>query len=151
MTIVNLPASATRQLRQLVLRPHQAIEELVYDGDSDADTRHFCAFDEKGRHVGVVSIYLQSIRGEQAWQIRAMALIPEARGLGFGRRLIEAAELYATTHDKRRGVTTTHLWGNAREQSEAFYERLGYTLEGDLFEVADIGPHRLIRKHIDNG
>lgn len=151
MTIVNLPASATRHLRQLLLRPHQTVEQLFYDGDEEADTRHFCAFDDQGRHVGVVSIYLQTIRGEQTWQLRAMATIPEVRGQGYGRKLIKAAEVYASNHDKRRGINQTNIWGNARAHAESFYEHLGYSLEGELFDVTDIGPHRLIRKQIING
>lgn len=150
MTIVNLPASATRQLRQRLLRPHQNLEDLVYEGDNSSDTRHFCAFDDKGRHVGVVSIYLQRIRGEEVWQLRAMATVPEVRGQGYGRKLVQAAEFYASSHDKRRGVQQTKIWANARASAEDFYGKLGYQLEGELFEVAEIGPHRLIRKQINN-
>ncbi|BFM09566.1 GNAT family N-acetyltransferase [Halioxenophilus aromaticivorans] len=150
MTIVNLPASATRPLRQQLLRPHQSVEQLVYDGDNEAETRHFCAFNDKGQHVGIVSIYLQTIRGQQAWQLRAMATIPEVRGQGYGKQLVEAAERYACTSDKRRGLKQTHIWANARAAAEAFYVRLGYVPEGELFEVAEIGPHRLIRKYINH-
>jgi len=151
VTIVNLPASATRSMRQQLLRPHQTLEQMAYEGDNAPSTRHFCAFDDQGRHVGIVSIYLQtSATGDVGWQLRAMATTPEVRGQGYGRKLIAAAEHYALSNDKRRGVTETYIWANARAHAVGFYSRQGYVAQGEPFEVPDIGPHVFMSKRISN-
>ena len=37
------------------------------------------------------------------------------------------------------------LWCNARLHAVGFYERQGWKVEGDEFDVPDIGPHFVMR------
>jgi hypothetical protein len=38
------------------------------------------------------------------------------------------------------------VWCNARSPARGFYEREGFTIEGDTFEIAGIGPHFLMAR-----
>ncbi len=57
--------------------------------------------------------------------IMALAVLPEAQGLGLGRRLLQAAEDWA----QNRGLAGVRLnSGMDRTGAHAFYRRVGYTL-----------------------
>jgi ribosomal protein S18 acetylase RimI-like enzyme len=72
-------------------------------------------------------------------RMRQVAVSPEARGNGIGRRLVLESEAEA----RRRGAVRMIL--HARQTAVAFYERLGYGVDGKLF--AEIGlPHRRMSK-----
>lgn len=70
------------------------------------------------------------------WRLRGMATADEWRGRGVGRRALDVA--IAHVADQGAGL----LWCNARIGAVAFYERAGFVIEGDEFEVAGIGAHR---------
>ncbi len=38
------------------------------------------------------------------------------------------------------------MWCNARSGARTFYERAGFCVEGEEFEIAGIGPHFLMAK-----
>ncbi|MCR9076361.1 MAG: N-acetyltransferase, partial [bacterium] len=93
--IRELTAAQTRPVRQRVLRPHQRPEELVYPGDDDADTFHLGAMSADGDVLAILSMYRHAqppsdpFADPRAWRIRGMASVPEARGTGLGRELVE--------------------------------------------------------------
>ena len=133
--IRQIASAETRPLRQLVLRPHQALADLCYDGDDAEGTFHLGAFDGE-RLVGVVSVYRQphpKHAHPSPFRIRGMATHPDARGAGIGGRLLQAA-----IAECRGG---SHIWCNARTPARAFYERHGFIAEGPEFELPEIGPH----------
>jgi GNAT superfamily N-acetyltransferase len=151
--LVTIPAAATRPLRQVVLRPHQAAEELVFPGDDATDTRHFGAYlDEK--LVGVASIYREAPPPAlvmdltppgttvNAWRLRGMATLPAVQGQGLGRALLEACIAYTTTQDGEL------LWCNARTPAVGFYLKLGFVTHGDEFEIPGIGPHYVMWRRL---
>ena len=41
-----------------------------------------------------------------------------------------------------------YIWANARTSAWGFYEKLGYKILGEQFEIKGIGPHYLIYKVI---
>ena len=144
----------THPLRQHLLRPHQPLEAMAFAGDDDRDTRHFGARDADGQLLGIVSIYRQpypqaqhfTAPGDNQWQLRAMATDTSQRKLGLGRKLLAAAEEYAQTQS---GGEPLLIWANAREIALGFYRACGYQTRGELFYVAEIGPHQLIEKLIN--
>lgn len=142
--IVSISAARTRPVRQLVLRPHQRPEELVYPGDDDAETFHLGAVDESGAVLAILSMYRHAQPpadpGDEprAWRIRGMASVPQSRGTGLGRRLVE------TARDRAWEVSPDPIWCNARENAFGFYEKLGFVIVGDLFEIEGIGPHAVM-------
>jgi GNAT superfamily N-acetyltransferase len=102
--------------------------------DYDADTVHLGAFDAESRLVGCASL----IPADSGLQLRAMAVDPTRQGEGIGAAILKAAASVA----REKGQS---LWCEARAHAVGFYERSGWTVEGDQFEVPRVGPHYRMR------
>lgn len=146
VTVRAVPAAVTRPLRQQVLRPHQTLDELREPDDDTTDSASFAAVDDASGDIvgtGVVSrrpvpggaIDGDIDRGGTAWQVRAMAVAPGQRGRGVGRAVLDALLAHV---DAAGGGT---VWCQARVPAVAFYERAGFAVVGEPFELPDIGPH----------
>ena len=138
-------AAMVRPLRGEVLRPGEAPERLIYPGDEAPDTLHLAAF-SVGRVVGIVTVMADGHpRSPQSgdWRIRGMATVPAMRNEGIGSAMLTRCEIHAR---EQRG---TRLWCNARIGARTLYERIGMTVEGELFEIAGIGEHYLMSKPLD--
>ncbi|MGN6870383.1 MAG: GNAT family N-acetyltransferase [Solirubrobacteraceae bacterium] len=119
----------TRPLRQQVLRPHQAVEELA--GHEPAGAVAFGAF--QGSEL--VAVGLVGRDGEPGdWRVRGMATAPRARGQGAGSAVLHALVQHAIAHGARR------VWCNARTPALTLYQRAGFVVASDEFELPDIGP-----------
>ena len=126
----SIPLDATRALRQGVLRPHQAIEELA--GHEPAGAVAFGAF--AGHEL--VAVGLVGPDGEPGdWRVRGMATAPHARGRGAGTQVLHALVRHATAHG------ATRIWCNARTPALSLYRRAGFVAASDEFETPQIGPH----------
>ena len=125
-------------LRQAVLRPHQRPDQVRFPDDAGPGTAHFCAQDDDGQVVGVVSLMRQSPPWQpdvDAWRLRGMATAPEWRGMGVGRALVGAV----LDHVAAGGGGL--MWCNARLAAVGFYERAGMVTTGEIWEEPVIGPH----------
>lgn len=135
-------------LRQTLLRAHQPIEASRYPGDEHRDAGHFAAFQGQ-KMVGVASVFheahpdIADRSGEQQWRLRGMATAPAVRGKGAGGALLQAAIDYTLARQARV------LWCNARTPARSFYERYGFTVISDEFEIDGIGPHYVMRYNPD--
>ena len=142
MRTTAVDAEAVRPLRAEVLRPGQSREQLIFPGDDARDTLH-TAVSVEGRIVGVASVmrepYPRAARAGD-WRIRGMATRPEMRGGGIGAALLARCEQHARDHAAAR------LWCNARVRARMLYERAGFAVDGEVFEIPMIGPHYLMRK-----
>lgn len=127
-----IPAFRTHSLRHSVLRPHQSIHEMVFEDDDDPRAGHFGAFDD-GEMVAVASVLPQGAAGE--WRVRGMATEPRRRSRGLGGSLLAACVAHAAGHE------ATLVWCNVRRAAIGFYSRHGFIVEGEEFELPDIGPH----------
>lgn len=142
--IREISPAETRPVRQRVLRPHQRPEELVYPGDDDSSTFHLGAYGEDGALLAILSMYRHAQppaptdAEPSAWRIRGMASVPEARGTGLGRRLVEEAR------DRVWDASRDAIWCNARESAFGFYQRLGFVIDGGIFEIEGIGAHAVM-------
>lgn len=138
--IREISAAQTRPVRQRVLRPNQPIEELVYPGDDDDRSFHLGAINAEDEILAILSMYFDPRPGtnEPGWRIRGMASIPEVRGTGMGRQLVEAAR------DRVWESQRIAIWCNARESAFGFYEKLGFQIVGEMFEIQGIGPHAVM-------
>jgi ribosomal protein S18 acetylase RimI-like enzyme len=144
VTIRAVTAAETRPLRHAVLRPHQRPEELVYESDDAPDTLHAAAI-EAGEIVGTATIARAPHPGDPGpadWRIRGMATAPAARGRGIGAALLQAC----LDHARERGGG--RVWCNARTPAIALYERAGFAVEGEEFELPDIGPHVVMSRDL---
>jgi GNAT superfamily N-acetyltransferase len=124
-------------LRHAVLRPGLPAESAVFDGDEAPATRHYGAFADGGV-VGCLS-FMRNDRGGPAHQLRGMATADAARGMGIGRALLEFADEALVAATGVRG-----LWCNARVESIGFYERVGWDVVSEVFDVPGVGPHRVM-------
>lgn len=135
--IREISAAETLPLRLSILRPGRPIETAHFPGDDAPDTRHFGAF-QGGQLHGIASLFRGQCPeqpGVPAFQIRGMATAPEIRGAGLGRALVKACVAYA------REKPADLIWCNARKMAVGFYQKLGFTILGDEFEIQDVGPH----------
>lgn len=164
-----ITAAQTRPLRQVVLRPQQTAEELVYPGDDEPRTVHFGAFVDD-RLVGIASIYVEAMPGEinpgagpsvrvdsgpiegpditppspdTDWRLRGMATLPEVRGTGLGGALLESC----IDHVRVNGGT--RFWCHARGTAAGFYLRYSFVVEGEEYELPGIGPHYMMSRTIE--
>jgi GNAT superfamily N-acetyltransferase len=133
--IGEVPISATRMLRQSVLRPHETVEQIAGDEPAEA----FAAGGFDGERLIAVGIVAPS--GEPGrWKVRGMATAPGERGRGVGRGVLDALLEHARTHGG------TRVWCNARVPAKSFYERAGFHACSDVFDVPPIGPHLVMER-----
>jgi GNAT superfamily N-acetyltransferase len=138
LLVASCGADEVIALRQAVLRPHQRPDEVRFPDDDGPATAHFCARDDDGQVVGVVSLMKQCPpwqTGLDAWQLRGMATASEWRGMGVGRALVGAV------FDHVAAGGGGLLWCNARLAAVGFYERAGMVTTGDIWQEPVIGPH----------
>lgn len=102
--------------------------------DFDPGTVHLGAFDGESRLVGCASL----IPADGGLQLRAMAVDPLRQKSGVGAAILTLAAEIA------QGQAQS-LWCEARAHAVGFYERNGWAIESDLFEVPRIGPHYRMR------
>ena len=116
---------------------HEQRVPLAEDQDGlDEDAVHFLASLD-GEPVGTARL---RVAGGTA-KAQRVAVLPDLRRGGVGRALMAAVE--AEAH--RRGLAEVVL--HAQVPVIPFYERLGYTAEGDVFFEAEI-PHRRMRRRV---
>lgn len=135
--IKEISALETFSVRQPVLRPGKNIETCHFDGDNLESTRHFGLFVD-GELVGIASLFQSSsdlFEEKEQFQLRGMAILENFQKKGIGESLVKYAEENAKS---RKGEL---IWFNAREIAIRFYEKLGYKIIGESFEIGDIGKH----------
>jgi GNAT superfamily N-acetyltransferase len=142
MVVRRVEVSGLIDLRHRVLLPGEPRATAHFDGDADASTIHFGAFDYD-RLVGCVTIMQRPHEARPAWQLRGMAVEDDVQRRGVGSMLIAAVDEVVASHAVRR------LWCNARSPAIPFYERHGWVVAGEEFLIPIAGPHRVMmcRKH----
>ena len=139
-----ISARETLALRHQVLRPHQTVNDCIFPQDAWPTTFHVGAV-SNGQVVGIATFHeevFKELPAEKPYRLRGMATAFEFHGKGIGRRVLEAgiAELLKRDCDL--------LWCNAREVAFPFYERLGLQYFGNMFDIAGLGPHKVMYKHL---
>ena len=152
-----VPAAATYSLRQSVLRPHQSIEEMSWEGDDEPDTATFAAVQhDSGTVVAIATVFPSPAPFETAsdsaeppddlkhksWRLRGMATREDFRGQGIGSRVLGAA----LEHVASAGGEL--VWCNARLKAVPFYQRAGFETWGEEWELPSIGPHVVMWREI---
>lgn len=143
MEVSRIPTEATYDLRSRVLRPGRPIEVVHYP--NDARSVHFGVLDG-GQVVSVVTAHAEDselfpgVAGQ--WRIRGMATDPSCQGKGVGALGLKALLDWA----RSEGISL--VWCNARLRAVSFYARHGFTIESELFEIPDIGPHYVMKVNL---
>ena len=146
-TINRISAADTLSIRQQVLRPNLAADQCQFEGDQDETTFHFGAFKDD-LLIGIATMMvdcspeLTEIAKDQ-YRLRGMAVMPEYRDQGIGRKILEAC----LQEVQRRGCGL--FWCNARVTAAKFYTTAGFSKTSDTsFKIPDAGPHFLMYKQL---
>ncbi len=118
-------------IRKQVFIAEQGVPEELELDELDLSALHALAYQD-GQCVGTGR--LVNLGNGQA-QIGRMAVLPNFRGQGIGREILERLLLAATAE----GVSSLIL--HAQLTAMPFYEKLGFVGQGSLYEEAGI-PHR---------
>ncbi|MBV6485163.1 MAG: hypothetical protein KFKLKKLM_01716 [Flavobacteriales bacterium] len=136
----------TYPLRLEVLWQHKnSLEECGLDIDDLETTFHVGAI-KNGELVSVGTFLVQQnekFEEKYQYRLRAMATSPKVRGENFGKEVID----FALKELKIREVEL--LWCDAREVAIGFYEKMGFNILGDFYEVPMIGKHKLMYKKLE--
>jgi len=127
-----------RPLRHQVLRPGRPFDTTLWDRDQDEDTAHFAGF--LGSEVVTVGTVFPEAYKDilRAARLRGMATSSEHRRQGYGFHLLDVIVDYA-----RDVLQAELLWCNARKVAFGFYERYGFQLVGEPFELPLVGWHKV--------
>ena len=133
-------------LRHRILRAGLPRESADFPGDSDASTWHIGLFHPyaDGAEAPVVtcaSFMLNSYKEQPAWQLRGMCSDTAHQSKGFGGRLLSCAEAAILKSSPVR-----LFWCNARVPAIPFYQREGWIVDSDEFDIPTAGPHRKLFK-----
>lgn len=133
----------TYAIRQEILRKNIPLP-FEFNGDFDETTFHLGVFKED--KLIAVSSYMKSscksLMGNQ-YQLRGMATLKEFQGFGAGKLMIkEAFSILAT-------LKIDFLWCNARIIAVKFYEKQGFEVIGESFDIPYVGEHFVMFKKID--
>ena len=121
-------------LRYEVLRVGLPRGTEHYPGiDEDPRTTFLCAYEEDVL-VGCSTLQVDEREGCK-FRIRGMAVSAEYRNKGVGTLIVRGLQDYA----KKRG---SGIWCNARIRAIPVYERCGFVVISDVYDIEGIGPHR---------
>lgn len=137
--IRRVPADHILDLRHQVLRQGLPREAAEFEGDRDPTALHWAAFDGD-QLIGCVTLHPSRWESEPAWQLRGMAVADDYRKSGVGRELLQAVDSHVA------GEAVHMLWCNARVPAATFYQRHGWQIVSEIFDIPTAGPHvRMIK------
>jgi len=140
-----IPSQLTYPLRLEVLWQHKnSLDECKLDIDDLPTTFHVGAFKD-GEVVSIGTFLIQKnekFKEQKQYRLRAMATSPKVRGENFGKMIID----FAVKELKNRSIEI--LWCDARKIALEFYEKMGFSVIGDYYDVPKIGPHKLMYYHL---
>jgi GNAT superfamily N-acetyltransferase len=126
-------------LRHKVLRPHLPLEASCYQSDNDLGVIHF-TLKMDDTILSIASLYSESAEAmpnKNAYRLRGMATEPSEQRKGFGAMVLHGA----IDHLKKK-TDVEILWCNARITAFGFYEKMGFKILGEIFDIPNLGPHK---------
>lgn len=124
-----------QRLRRVVFIEEQGVSEADEVDGLDASAIHLLALDGD-KPVGTARLLVKGAVGK----IGRVCVLPVARGTGLGAALIRSA---LDVLRDQPGVSEAYL--GSQSHATGFYEKLGFTVEGEEFDDAGI-PHRHMRR-----
>ncbi|MEZ4461203.1 MAG: GNAT family N-acetyltransferase [bacterium] len=144
-------ADVVQPLRTRVLRPlFSPGEHLVFPEDGRPTTLHVAA--SINADVVGVATFLPNMTpyldDRHAVQLRGMAVSPQMQGAGIGKCILD----FALPALKQRFERADWVWCNARETAVGFYDRCGFEIVSERFDIPNVGPHFVMRRLlVENG
>ncbi len=142
--IRKISAQQTFIVRHPVLRKGKPIDSCHFDGDELPTTQHFGLY-ENETVEGVISLFEKNnplFDERHQVQIRGMAVLENNQGKGFGRLLVSHCE------ELLKSQNMALIWFNARENAVGFYQKMGYEIIGNAFDIPDVGIHYVMWKRL---
>jgi ElaA protein len=124
-------------IRRRVFVAEQGVPEADEIDGLDAERTHFLARDAAGRALGCACLRPYGAQHK----VERVAVLPELRGTGLGRDLMDAVEAHA------RGIGARDLVLHAQAAVVAFYEKLDWASVGPRFFEAGI-EHQKMEKRL---
>ena len=137
--VKKVSAEIVRPLRHKVLRPSLPFKSSIMDLDDHDYTFHFCV-KEEFRIISVASVYHESfveMPKKDAYRLRGMATEPSEQGKGYGKMVLNDVIAYLS-----KETESEILWCNARTTAFGFYEKMGFNIVGNEFDIPNLGPHK---------
>ncbi|HEX8608511.1 MAG TPA: GNAT family N-acetyltransferase [Pedobacter sp.] len=131
-----ITAAQTLPLRSLVLRNGLELEKCVFPTDYNEDGFHLGFF--TGSEITSIATFFWEDYPEEpvdGVRLRGMATHPDYAGQGQGAAIINFAVSELSSQN------ASYIWCNARKGAVGFYEKLGFLIASDEFEIVGIGPH----------
>jgi ribosomal protein S18 acetylase RimI-like enzyme len=136
IAIEQVQAADTYPLRAQELRQGRPVE---IEEDDAPYTLHLAARVDGGEIVGVVRFHPRDCPWrdtEGSWQLRGMATDPRVRGLGAGRALVAEGLTRLSARNAQL------VWCDARKPAVGFYEKCGFTIVTEEYDLHPVGLHR---------
>ena len=132
---------ALRQIRQQVFieEQHVSREDEWDNRDELESTQHFLVVDEAFDDAAIATARILP-----NGKIGRMAVLPEYRHRGTGRRLLQAVVQYAVRREMH------DLYVHAQQQAIPFYQKCGFTCNGPEFNEAGIPHIKMLFSLADN-
>jgi predicted GNAT family N-acyltransferase len=126
----------TLPLRSKILRNGMPLTQCEFPTDKIDGAFHL-AYYINDEITTIASFFPKNYRDKEqsGYQLRGMATDTPFLGKGFGKTLIEFAVTYIKKTD------APYIWCNARSSAVKFYQKLGFELVSDEFQIAGVGPH----------
>jgi GNAT superfamily N-acetyltransferase len=138
ITVRRAMAEEIIDLRHRVLRAGLPRSEAIFPGDELPGNHHFGAFGdaESSAALCCATFHLSSWKDQPAWQLRGMATDPAWVGIGLGRAVLNLAI------GSIKAASPVHqFWCNARLIAIPFYQKMGWEIASERFEIPTAGPH----------
>lgn len=123
-------------LRTEILRKPLGLKFEINDIVKEINSMHFGVFDISNNIIAC--LVLQPFGN--TLKLRQMAVFEKMQGKGVGSKLIVEVEEFITL----QGFSSIYL--HSRESAIGFYKKLGYKIEGNIFEEVGI-PHYKMEKN----
>lgn len=142
MKIVKIKATETTNLRSNQLRQGLPLSTCVFDRDENEDTFHL-GLKIENEIVSIASFFNNNHQlidySDRQYQLRGMATAESYKGKGAGSKLIN----YVSSVLKGQNIDV--LWCNARLNAVKFYQKNGFEIISDEFQIEGVGPHLVMK------
>jgi predicted GNAT family N-acyltransferase len=142
--ICRVSIEAIIDLRYRILRAGLPKESAQFPDDDAPSTWHIAVFkspEEDALPVSCASFMLNTYQEKPAWQLRGMATDHPHQGRGYGGELLRYTQPLIAFDSNVRS-----FWCNARVPAIPFYERHGWKVDSEEFDIPTAGPHRKMIK-----
>ncbi|MFO8069068.1 MAG: GNAT family N-acetyltransferase [Alkalibacterium sp.] len=126
------------EIRKIVFIEEQQVDESLEIDDLEDKTLHIVGYKDKSP---VCTARLLK-KEDGSVKIQRVAVLAAYRKQGLGKLLLEQIEKIA-----KEQLNASRLVLDSQDHAISFYEKIGYSVEGDGFLDADI-PHHFMQKAI---